>query len=193
MNNREGAMDQAEIGRGRPDWERVVLVCFYCTCLPIAALWLLADFSSGIALTLVALMTIPIVTFAVAPLWLLAFVAAIVSNWRMGPVVLIRWLGIPMSGVLCLALVLNMVPLRIRFELSRAAFDQAVATHREESGTIGLFSIVGIDFQGDGSVYFTDADMGFLDPCGFAHTSNLSAPTDGIRDLGGGWWYWCDS
>jgi hypothetical protein len=178
---------------GRPDWERFALLGLYATGLPIGLIWLATGWSSSSDLTLLAVLTIPLILFVLAPLWLALIIGALISNWRMGPRVLAEWLGIPLAGILCVGLVLNWVPMRVRFELSRSAFDQAVATRRTEPGGIGLFSIDWISVEGDGSVYFTDADAGgLMGVCGLAYASSRGAVAHEILDLGGGWWYWCD-
>ncbi len=112
----------------------------------------------------------------------------------MGKVVLARWLGIPAAGLLCAVLILNSVPLRIRFELSRAAFDRAVATGQPDLGTVGLYPIGLIETQADGGTYFySDEGGSFGGYCGFVYEPGGKAPNVAFNEsLGGGWWFWCD-
>ena len=131
-----------------------------------------------------------------ACLWLgLAVVAAVRTRLRMSRRVWARWLGIPAIGCLALSLVLSSVPFRLRFELSRASFQQVAARVQAGEtgvgGDVGLFHIQYVDQLPNG-IWFEDLSLGFFDVCGLAYTISAEPRIDYVEmDLGGGWWLAC--
>ena len=108
--------------------------------------------------------------------------------------------GLPTAlGILCAALILTNVPLRARFELSRAALDQAVA--RIESGgslensSVGLFSVrtARLNLPGETVFETSDSDSG-LGACGLAHIADGFQVQDSSLgpSLGDHWFVWCE-
>ena len=104
-------------------------------------------------------------------------------------------------------LVVADVPLRVRWQLSRPAFDEAVrdgvevAPYAEPVRRIGLYEVRGIERIGD-AVVFREATGGFLGEVGFADLPD--GPTDEVvqalqleslafRELGDGWYAWTAS
>ena len=76
------------------------------------------------------------------------------------------------------------MPLRLRFELSRSAFQAAAARSAAgdyvQAGRIGLFEIDAVVPLSDG-VWFVDNSAGFIDRCGIAYSA---AGTPDIDFLG---------
>jgi hypothetical protein len=88
-------------------------------------------------------------------------------------------------------------PVRVRFEASRAAFDQVVAEVMAGGSTdprsIGLYDIDALERTPDG-IRFLVEGSGFIDASGFAYAPD-GDPTrldsdDIYRPLGGGWYRW---
>jgi hypothetical protein len=109
----------------------------------------------------------------------------------------VRWLGIPLIGVLAFALTCSPVPLWARFQASRSAFEDAVARIRAgqsvEPGWIGLYDVSGAFLQ-DGNVWFA-IDACYLNRCGFVFVPG-DPPSGSSPDLAGHvdgpWWQWID-
>jgi hypothetical protein len=134
---------------------------------------------------------------AIAVIWGVCFVAAAVNTpVRMSRRALARWLGIPALGFVGLALMLSGIPMTVRFELSRAALDQAAARaavgHTVDPGWIGLIPVDWVSQEG-GEAYFFVAGSGWFGPCALVHEQGSSKPTwPQIQDFGGGWWLSCE-
>lgn len=135
--------------------------------------------------------------FALAVIWLVRFAATIFwSRLRLPVRTWLRWLGIPAMGLLCAALVVNQAPFRLRFELSRSAFQEA--TQRVEAGyaipdgQIGSFhSFYNLELRN--GVFFALDPASFRTYCGPAYSREGQPDIQHvIWDLGGGWWWVCD-
>lgn len=129
--------------------------------------------------------------------WLsrLLFLAAPQSRnyprWRL------RW-SLPML-ILCAAVALMVVelPLRLRFEASRAPLDALVAAMATGDvptpDSVGLFDIEQLERTPDG-IHFLVRDSGFIDRFGFAYAADgdpyYPSTEDTLRPLGGGWFIW---
>jgi hypothetical protein len=130
--------------------------------------------------------------------WLVTFaISAFQSRLRMTRRSWLRWLGLPAMGFLCLALAMGSYPLRLRFELSRPALEDAVrraaAGQDLPAGNYGLFRVDGFMTLDDGGVFLEMDSTGFIDPCGLAYSSaNRPAIKSATVDLGGGWWFACE-
>ena len=132
--------------------------------------------------------------------WLIALVIVVEGqHGRLSGRGAVRWLAIPLAGVLSLALVVTNAPLRARFELSHAALDRAAA--RLESGrpldssSIGQFSVVNawVNSPGESIFQISDGDPLF-GACGLAHTGSSyqgADPNLGTR-LADDWYVWCE-
>ena len=129
--------------------------------------------------------------------WFVLFVAtAVRAKLRLDMRCWLRWLGIPAIAALCFCLIVASVPLRLRFELSRPAFDGAAARvmagETVVAGQIGLFHIDYVDPLSNG-VWFEDDSAGFIDPCGLAYAPDGRPDVRFLEvDLGGGWWFACE-
>jgi hypothetical protein len=132
--------------------------------------------------------------------WLFALLVMVFgAHGVLTPIGAVRWLAVPIAGILCAALILTNVPLRARFELSRAALDQAVA--RIESGgslensSVGLFSVrtARLNLPGETVFETSDSDSG-LGACGLAHIADGFQVQDSSLgpSLGDHWFVWCE-
>jgi len=88
------------------------------------------------------------------------------------------------------------MPLRLRFELSRSAFQAAAARAAAgdcvQAGRIGLFEIDAVVPLSAG-VGFVDNSAGFIDRCGIAYSATGTPDIDSLDvDPGGGWWFACE-
>jgi hypothetical protein len=134
---------------------------------------------------------------AIAVIWGVCFVAAAVNTpVRMSRRALARWLGIPALGFVGLALMLSGIPMTVRFELSRAALDQAAARaaagQTVDPGWVGLIPVDSVSQEG-GEAYFFVAGTGLFGPCALVHEQGSSKPTwPQIQDFGRGWWLSCE-
>jgi hypothetical protein len=163
---------------------------FYSTAV-IAAVGLLyaaSDYNWSLSFVLFG------VGILVAGFWVLAFLFAIITG-RLHKASLPRWLGIPVIGLLAMALAAADVPLRFRFEVSRPALQTAVDNGSHRSGQVGLFQIDRVYGLDDGVLLVIDSS-GFLDQCGLAYA--VDGRPDGPElylqtDLGSGWWFACES
>lgn len=168
---------------------------FYsATAVLVFAILFLSALASFPALMLGILLCVGLVGMAIG--WLvLAVITAIRTRLRIGGRDWVRWLGFPAIAVLCLGLLGTSAPFRLRFELSRAAFqeaaDRAEAGKPVAGGDFGLFHVDYVTKLANG-VWFEDLSLGFIDPCGLAYTST-GVPDIRIltTDLGGGWWLAC--
>jgi len=157
-------------GASLPVWNYVPIVLSFLWCLTIAAIWSVA--------------------FGVAERR---------ARTGMSKPARARWLGIPILGVACLALIITGLPGTVRFQLSRGALEQAAVRagpgQYVAPGWIGLEPIERITSQPDGTVFFQVPHPGNLGTCGLAynprHQPNLENLELGTR-LADGWWTWCE-
>jgi hypothetical protein len=130
--------------------------------------------------------------------WLVLFVRALfLTRMRLPRADLARWLAVPLAAILCLALVAVHAPFRVRFELSRSAFDQAKTELANGQSlpiniTLGLLPIQDSWVDGD-ITFFVIPGSGFLDPCGVAYVRGDEHSGDYwlAGNLGDGWHIAC--
>jgi hypothetical protein len=171
-------------------WPLAYLVTAVVFCLGVAA-------ASLPGVNLGELFTAFLAGTIVAAVWVLCFLAAALNTRvRMSRRALARWLGIPVLGAICLALMLSGIPATVRFELSRAELDKAAARAESgqsvEPGWIGLIPIDSIESQGS-ETWFVVPGSGGFGPCALVHQAG-TAQTVGrsVQNFGGGWWLACD-
>jgi hypothetical protein len=169
--------------------------------LAVASAGILYDASNPGFMTLLSLPALAIwVWIAIA--WAVRLV-----QWVLGTSALRSVLVPPLVLVAVVALCAANVPLHLRFDASRAAFDASLAVEGRSldptMGTerIGLYEICVDETEGVLVVYTDCAGSGLVDNSGFAYappgtTMNLDngereSPT--YTDLGGGWWAWTAS
>ena len=134
----------------------------------------------------------------IALVWFVGFaILAFKQRGRFGFTQLARWLGIPLAGVLTLALLAAGLPLRARFELSRAALEdvarrvQAGETLRD-STPAGWYTIDGayVDDE-DGGVYLPVEGSGLFTDCGFLYLPTgqpMASRQMWFAPIDGPWW-----
>jgi hypothetical protein len=135
--------------------------------------------------------------------WLVAGLRTIYRTGFRGTLVN-RWLiGTVVVALLTAGAIAADVPLRVRFEASRAAMDAigprlaaAAAPQELPDQWIGLFDAERIE-RFEGGFRFLVKGSGFLDPVGFAYSPDRSPPNIGGEDryepFEGGWWIWTES
>jgi hypothetical protein len=104
------------------------------------------------------------------------------------------WLVMPLIGFLGVAVVANDIPLRVRFELSRDAFEAAAAAplpgpaDASSVRQVGLYQVEPIDEPG--ARFFLVPEGGLLNAYGFAFITSgaTDVERDGCRHLDGPWW-----
>jgi hypothetical protein len=104
------------------------------------------------------------------------------------------WLVLPLIGFLGVAVVANDIPLRVRFELSRDAFEAAAAApllgpaDPSSVRQVGLYQVDLIDEPG--VRFFLVPEGGLLNEYGFAFVTSATTDIDrdGCRHLDGPWW-----
>jgi hypothetical protein len=132
----------------------------------------------------------------IAGLWAVAF-AIVADRGRMPGTTLVRWVGIPVIGYLCLGLAFLNVPGTVRFELSRPAMErtaQSTEGVNDKPGWIGLMPVSEVRHDPDGTTIFVVDNSSGWSACGFAYNPDRT-PTDEADGLGGriadAWWNWC--
>jgi hypothetical protein len=111
------------------------------------------------------------------------------------------WLALPVVVLAAAVAVATDAPMKVRFELSQPAMDQAardvLARKRDPAGIdrIGLWEVDRAE-RVDGTFRFLVAESGFLDPVGFAYSPRGEPPyvgEDSYWHLEGPWWVWEES
>lgn len=185
-------------GTYEPKAGKVAWVVFYVCALATVALGLYAVSVPGLDFFLA--IAVIYAGVAIGLTWVLCFsITAFRARLHITPTGWMRWLGIPILGTLFVVLVAMDVPLRVRFELSRPALEQAEARVEAgetiQPGWIGLYPIERIDRLPNGARFLVSGS-GFLDPCGFAYNRGERPPVlgeDSYYELVGGWWVWRES
>jgi hypothetical protein len=187
-------MQVAPTSDRRPSWEAPAQLIIAVIAAPVLLMAIFASSIPGIEFGL-ALIASSLFFFVVAPAWALSFALAAWKGRGFRDRALIRWLSVPMASLLCLVLVATNIPLKLRFEASRSAFDAAVRDgYSTDGGQIGLYWIDRVSEAGDGVPFFVTRGGGFMEECGLAHSPGRNPAThqfDSARDLGGGWWELC--
>jgi hypothetical protein len=137
----------------------------------------------------------------IAGFWAFSFcTTASRSPGRMPNRVLLRWIGIPLAGVITIGLAFFNVPGTLRFDLSRQALENAAATRLHSGpmygqGWVGLMPIDEIRLDADGTVIFVVNSNGMFGGCGYAYNPKASPAEDGaglVDHIAPGWWTWCE-
>ena len=135
-----------------------------------------------------------------AVVWIVAFaVCANDTELVVSRRVWARWAGIPMLGVLFVAVVASSLPGDLRFSASQSQLDSAATAARDgrapSAGWLGLMPISHIHAYPDGVVTFEVDHSG----CGFVDVPN-GWSAKGYdewgwpdRQLTDTWWTWCGS
>lgn len=176
-------------------------------------------FASAATMTLFVAMSLPaahLFMFMVAGfglvgaalVWLVWLVVFVVWRLRGRPTRRARWwFVVPVGAVVAWSLLAFDVPLRARWAVSRADFNQAVALVQRDparaeelEGQIGWYSINSIQVV-DGGVLFDEWTGGFFDDSGFAYLPD--GPDGGVErawldsvvllHLSGPWYAWVRS
>jgi hypothetical protein len=137
---------------------------------------------------------------AIGLTWSVAFGVAERRAWAgMSKPSRARWLGIPILGLACLALILTGLPGTVRFQLSRGALEQAAVRagpgQYSAPGWIGLEPIEEVWSQADGTVIFQIPHAGYLGSCGLAYNPQRQPSHEGYElgdQVADGWWTWCE-
>jgi hypothetical protein len=183
----------------RPGWEIKAQVALAVLAVPVLVVGLLAVSVPGVDFAL-SLVWLGLCAFVITPAWaLLLLAAALTAHRGWSRAVTARWLAVPFIAVLFVMVAAADLPLRLRFEASRAEFDRAVQGGNaqpgwiEQPGWIGLYHVDSIHIRPDGTTFFYIYGGGFMSLCGFAHsdTTLQLAEKDQALPLGGGWYEVC--
>ncbi|HEX7491417.1 MAG TPA: hypothetical protein VF337_06915 [Candidatus Limnocylindrales bacterium] len=169
---------------------------FYAVTLALALGALVLDAEASLPAILLSLLLCVGLTGLAIGWFILGAVAVKRTHLRIGLRAWARGLCIPVIVALCFELLATSAPLRLRFELSRTAFQQAASRVQAgqvvDGGNIGLFQIDRV-LELPNGVWFEDLSLGFIDPCGLAYSpSGRPEITRLGTDLGGGWWIACE-
>lgn len=151
------------------------------------------------------------VLLAAAAVWAIRGATYALERREGRPPARARWfLVAPVGAVVVVGILAAEAPLQLRWELSRPAFERALAAVADDTtggrrdagitGRLGLYHVTASVADGD-AVYFVERYGGFLDDVGFAHLPDgpASATADPafegieVRPIGGDWYTWTAS